>query len=79
MNLTPNDLIALMKSGNNPQQIIMNYLSSSLGNTPMGKNLLTLAQAGNTKEIEKIARNLAQSRGLDFDKEFSAFQQNFRR
>jgi hypothetical protein len=27
--------------------------------TPMGDNLINLARSGNTKEIERIARNLA--------------------
>ena len=43
--------------------------------TPFGANLLNLARNNNTKEIEKIARNLAAQRGIDFDKEFNAFKQ----
>ena len=46
-----------------------------MGNTPMGENLLALAKEGKTDEIEKIARNLCQQRGVDYDKEFNAFKQ----
>jgi hypothetical protein len=42
----------------------------------MGQNLLSLAKAGNTADIEKIARNICASRGVDFDKEFAAFKQS---
>ena len=42
----------------------------------MGKNLLSLAQAGSTADIEKIARNICAQRGVDFDKEFAAFKQS---
>jgi hypothetical protein len=40
----------------------------------MGDNLIRLAREGNGAEIEKIARNLACQRGVDFDKEFQAFK-----
>ena len=43
----------------------------------MGDNLISLARQGNSKEIERIARNLASQRGMDFDKEFSAFRKRY--
>jgi hypothetical protein len=46
--------------------------------TPMGDNLINLARSGNTKGIEQIARNYASQRGVDFDKEFTAFRQKYR-
>lgn len=67
----------MIRQGHNPQQIMMNVLQQQMGGTPMGDNLIKLAQTGNTAEIEKIARNLAAERGLDFDKEFAAFKQKF--
>ena len=42
----------------------------------MGQNLLSLAQQGKTADIEKIARNICAQRGVDFDKEFTAFKQS---
>ena len=67
-------MMQMAKSGQNPQQLIMNFLQSQ--SSPMGQNLLKLAQAQNTQEIEKIARNMCAAKGLDFDKEFTAFKQN---
>jgi hypothetical protein len=66
-----------IKRGYNPEQIMMNVLEQRMGGTPMGDNLISLARQGNTKEIEKIARNLASQRGMDFDKEFNAFRKQF--
>lgn len=69
--------MGLMQKGYNPQQVMMNVLQNQMAGTPMGDNLIRLAQTGNTAEIEKIARNLAAQRGIDFDKEFTAFKKRF--
>lgn len=71
------EFMSMIKQGYNPQQIVMNVLQNQMGGTPMGENLIKLAQSGNTAEIEKIARNLASQRGVDFNKEFKAFRQQF--
>lgn len=69
--------MGMIKQGYNPQQIMMNVLQTQMGGTPIGDNLLRLAQNGDTAGIEKIARNMATERGLDFDKEFAAFKKKF--
>lgn len=67
--------IQAMRGGGNPQQMIINMLQQQAGNSPLGQNLLQMAQQNDGKGIEQIARNLCQQRGLDFDKEFAAFKQ----
>ena len=67
--------IQAMRGGGNPQQMIINMLQQQAGNSPLGQNLLQMAQRNDGKGIEQIARNLCQQRGLDFDKEFAAFKQ----
>ena len=74
----PMQLIQSIKNGQNPQQLMLSILQNQMGNTPMGQNLLSMVQNGQTSQIEQFARNLYQSRGLDFDKEFNAFKQQFR-
>lgn len=76
MQVNPMQFIQMIKSGQNPQQLMMNYMQSEMGNTPMGQNLLQLAQNGNTQQIEQIVRNLAAQKGVDFDSEFNAFKQS---
>ena len=75
MNVNPMQLIAMIKNGQNPQQLMMQVLETQMNDSPMRDNLLDLARKGDTAGIEKIARNLAQQRGVDFDKEFNAFRQ----
>lgn len=71
--VNPMELIQMIRSGKNPQQLMLSVLEGQMGGTPMGANLLNLARNGKTKEIEQIARNLSQQQGIDFDKEFAAF------
>ena len=73
----PNILIQMIRNGQNPQQLMMQVLQSQLQGTPLGNNLISLAQAGKTNEIEQVVRNLFAARGLDYDKEFAAFRQQF--
>ena len=73
--MNPMQLIAILRGGGNPQQLVMSLLQNEMGNTPMGQNLLSLAQKGDAPQIEEIARNICKQKGVDFDKEFSAFKQ----
>lgn len=75
MNVDPMQLIAMIKNGQNPQQLMLQVLETQMGDSPMRNNLLELARRGDTAGMEKIARNFAQQRGVDFDKEFNAFRQ----
>ena len=76
--VNPLNFIAAMKSGQNPEQIMLRFLEQN-GATlnPMMMNLISLAKAGKTDEIEKIARNLAKEKGIDYDKEFNAFKSSW--
>lgn len=73
--MNPMQLIQMIRGGQNPQQLAMNLLQQNMGNTPMGQNLIQLAQNEKTADIEQIARNLAKQQGIDFDKEFTSFKQ----
>lgn len=73
--MDPMQIIQLIKQGQNPQQLIMMMLQQQV-NTPLGANLLQLAQQGQTAEIEKIARNICKEKGVDFGQEFNNFRKN---
>lgn len=74
-NVNPTNLIQMIRSGQNPQQLLMSVLSQN--NSPLSQNLLQLARQGNSQEIEKIVRNLyVQRGGTDFDKDFAAFRKS---
>lgn len=72
--MNPMQIIAMIKNGQNPQQLVLSMLENQMGGTPMGNNLLQMARNGQTADIEKFARNLFESRGIDFDKEFNSFK-----
>lgn len=59
----------------NPQQLVMQILQQN--NNPILQNANTLAQNGDMRALEQLARNLSQQRGLDFDKEFANFRNYF--
>ena len=76
--MNPMQIIAMIKNGQNPQQLVLSMLENQMGGTPMGNNLLQMARNGQSDDIEKFARNLFESRGLNFDKEFNSFKQMFK-
>lgn len=72
-NVNPALLVQAIKSGQNPQQLMLNILQNNMSSSPMTANLYQLAREGRTAEIEQIVRNIAKSHGIDFDVEFPAF------
>ena len=74
MQVNPLQLVQMIKSGTNPQQLMISVLENQMKGTPMGENLLRLARENRSAEIEQIARTLYSQQGLDFDKEFLAFK-----
>ena len=71
----PRALLQMIRSGQNPQQLMLSVLRGQAYNNPLGQNLLSLAQSGRTDELEKVIRNLyTQQGGKDFDKDFEAFK-----
>ena len=73
--VNPMQLVQMIKSGQNPQQLLMHVLEQQ-PNNPMANNLLYLAKNNRTADIEQIARTISQQRGIDFDKEINAFRNN---
>ena len=69
-------IISLIKYGQNPQALTMDLIKQKLGNSSMAQNLLNLAQKGDAQGLEQIARNICASRGLDYDTEFTNFKNN---
>lgn len=72
------DFIKVVKQGN-PQAFVMNILQQDAqrGNQIAG-NLIQMINSGDSQGIERVARNIAKEKGIDFDKEFNSFKQMFR-
>lgn len=74
MNFNPMQIMNIMKNKSLQETII-----SIIGNqNPIINNLMKLAKSGNKSEIEDIARNMCKEKGIDFDKEFPSFMENFK-
>ena len=72
--MNPMNLMQMVRNGQNPQQIMLSILEQQAQTNPFDANLLKLAKDNNTAGIEQIARNIAESKGLDYDKEFTSFK-----
>ena len=77
MNINPMQFINQIRSGQNPQQLMLNFLEQQASNNPMGQNLLNLARNNQTQDIEQFARNMFASNGRDFDSEFKRLKDTF--
>ena len=75
--VNPMELIAQIRQGKNPQQLLMGILENGAKSNPIYANLLTMAKDGLTSDIEAFARNVAKEKGIDFDKEFSKFKRQY--
>lgn len=75
--MNPMDIIQKIRSGQNPEQIMISILEEGVAsNNPIAANLLDLAKNNRTADIERVARNLCAERGINFDKEFNNFKYN---
>ena len=75
--VNPMQLIAQIRQGKNPEQLLMGILESGAQSNPVYANLLNMAKEGRTSDIEAFARNVAKEKGIDFDKEFGKFKKQY--
>ena len=75
--VNPLMLVAMMKQGHNPQQLLMSILEGQAKDNPVSSNLLDLIKEGRTGDIESFARNYFAANGMDFDKEFNSFKATY--
>ena len=74
--MNPINIFQMMKAG--PQQFMQQMMGNNqIMSNPMMKNTIQMAQQGNIQGIEQMARNLCKEKGIDFDKAFSDFKNQF--
>ena len=66
-------LKSMMTKGMTPKGLVMNMA----GNNPIIKNLIEMADKGDTQGIEQFARNVFKEQGKDFDKEYGEMKKIF--
>lgn len=58
----------MMKNGGNPQQIFQQMMwNNPAMNNPIMKNAFDMAQKGDSKGVEELARNLCREKGINPD------------
>ena len=68
-------LIAQLQQSSNPQQMLINIMEQNIQNNPVAANMIQLLKDGNYEEFEKVARNVAKEKGIDYDAEYARFRQ----
>lgn len=68
------ELLSLLRAGSSPKQLAMSLLQKNAQGNPIISNILQLAQKGEYGQIEQVARNLAQQRGINFDEALTNFR-----
>ena len=71
--MNPLNMIKGMMGISNPKDMAMKMLSQN--NNPIFKNLIDMANKGDTEGVENFARNYMKSQGKDFDQEFNNFKE----
>ena len=74
VNPTAIQLLQMIRKGANPQQLVVSMLEQQSTNNPMIGNLLNLVKKNDNQGIEQVARNIMNSQGKDFEKEFNDFK-----
>ena len=75
--MNPLSIIQMMKSGN-PQQFMQQIMGNSqIMSNPMMKNTMQMAQNGDMKGVEQMARNLCKEKGIDADEMFNNIKKQF--
>lgn len=65
--------IAQLMRGRNPQEVVMNMITSQNINDPTISQLVQLAQQGDQASFENFAQTLFRQQGLDLNQELEAF------
>lgn len=73
---SPMQMLDILRSFKSPKDAVLSMIRQN--NNPMIKNLVEMAEKGDSKGVEEFARNLYKQQGRDFDKEFNTFISNFK-
>jgi hypothetical protein len=71
--LNPMQMMAQMANGRNPMQMMMQQFNGN----PLFQRAQQMAQGKTPNEVQQIAQNLCNQRGIDINQAFQQFQQMF--
>lgn len=71
----PMDFFKMIKAMRNPQEAIIEMVG---GNNPILKNAVEMAKNGKNDDLMQLAQNLCKEKGIDFEKDFNKFSQDYK-
>lgn len=70
-------IMQMMRGGGNPQAILQQMLGNNqISGNPIMKNAISMAQSGNMKGVEELARNLCKEKGINPEDFLNQIKQN---
>lgn len=75
--MNPMQIMQIIKSGGNPQQMIMNMMKQQSGSNPVMNNALQMMEKGDNAGLENLARNLCSEKGINPDEAFNQIKGQF--
>lgn len=74
--MNPINIFQMMKAG--PKQFIQQMMGNNqMMSNPMIQNVMQMAQSGNMRGVEQMARNLCKEKGLNADEVFNQVKGKF--
>lgn len=74
--MNPINIFQMMKAG--PKQFIQQMMGNNqMMSNPMIQNVMQMAQQGNMRGVEQMARNLCKEKGLNADEVFDQIKGKF--
>lgn len=71
----PMQMMGMFSGRSNPQQMVSQMMNQQLQNNPLFQRAQQMAQGKSPQELEQVAKNLCQQRGIDLDSAMKQFQQ----
>lgn len=72
----PINIIKMMMGKMSPKDMVMSMLKNN--SNPVCSNLIDMINKNDEKGIEEFARNICKEKGINFDKDFTDFMNNFK-
>lgn len=72
----PMEFFKMFKAMKNPQEAIIEMAGGN--NNPILKNAVEMAKNGNNEGVMQLAQNLCKEKGIDFEKDFKKFSQDYK-
>lgn len=71
----PMQMMGMLNGRSNPQQMVSQIMSQQLQSNPLFQRAQEMAQGKTPQELEQVAKNLCQQKGIDLDSAMNQFKQ----